>query len=67
MLIYYFLQQKKLSNRRQHRPRDYNVHDYTLNKTVKFRQKYLNANNGEPAVLVHHGIVCRWRCGSLVT
>ena len=24
-------------------------------------------NNGEPAVLIHHGIVRRWRCGSLVT
>ena len=23
--------------------------------------------NGEPAVLIHHGIVRRWRCGSLVT
>ena len=23
--------------------------------------------NGEPAVLVHHGIVRTWRCGSLVT
>ena len=24
-------------------------------------------NNGEPAVLVNHDIVRRWRCGSLVT
>ena len=24
-------------------------------------------SNGEPAVLIHHSIVCRWRCGSLVT
>ena len=23
--------------------------------------------NGEPALLIHHGIVRRWRCGSLVT
>ena len=27
----------------------------------------LSMANGEPAVLVHHGIVRRWRCGSLVT
>ena len=25
------------------------------------------SSNGEPAVLVHHGIVRRCRCGSLVT
>ena len=29
--------------------------------------RYKTTGNGEPAVLVHHGIVRRWRCGSLVT
>ena len=36
----------------------------------RLRHKRLNVTcrpNGEPAVLIHHGIARRWRCGSLVT
>ena len=37
--------------------------------TVKMKSRavvMINVFNGEPAVLVHHGIVLRWRCGLLV-
>ena len=38
-----------------------------INLCVEFRSTVYWINNGEPAVLVHHGIVRRWRCGSLFT
>ena len=37
---------------------------HTYPFTVSGVSHLRNNPNGEPAVLVHHGIVHRWRCGS---
>ena len=40
------------------------LHSNGLTKQSDTKQSHLLLFNGEPAVLVHHGIVHRWRCGS---